>query len=92
MRQVKRWGKVNLNKNTGRLEPFRVIVLDSEELKEVVPLADPSGKIMTTEESEQILHRILKKRGMESLLYPKRELDDWSGYCHLEGLNRLVLL
>lgn len=81
MRLLKKHDKINLSKNSERIRPFRSFYLNQDEFDRIEDFKNRNGgKLITNQESEQILRDILEARGMESLLYPELERDDWSGY------------
>lgn len=91
MRLVKKWDKINISGKTQLVDPFRTIKLDEGEIQEILSIS--KGEVIeTSQKSEDILSGILRKRGMQELLYPDRELDDWSGYCRLMPGGILMLL
>jgi hypothetical protein len=84
MRLLKKHDKINFNKHTEKIEPYRSFYLTEEECEKIRALpADESGLIFSSKETEELLKDILDARGMGSLLYPPLERDDWSGYVKL---------
>lgn len=84
MRLLKKPYRIQINKNTQSVEPFRSFWLTNEEIKKIDELPkDSDGSIKTNRESENLLKEILQTRDMENLLYPEQEKDDWSGYVQL---------
>lgn len=81
MRKLKKHEKISLNKKTERIKPYRSFYLTSDEMVRLNDFKNRhGGKIVTNDESEQILKDFLDSRGMGALLYPDLERDDWSGY------------
>ena len=79
--------KIFVDDKSGRFIPFRVLLLDENELAKVKAIYDlPPNAV-----SEHLLQEILNRRDLGDKLYPDDPKDEWSGYCKLDG-NKLILL
>ena len=93
MRILKKPDKINVNKNTGKVEPYRTFYLTDDEIARIKDLPkDNAGNIKSNKLSEELLKDILDVRGMGSLLYPEREIDDWTGYVRVLDSGMIWLL
>lgn len=84
MRKLKKHEKININKNTEKVKPFRSFYLTQEEIYRLEDFKNRNGgRLVSNDESEMILKDFLEARGMGSLLYPELERNDWSGYIRV---------
>lgn len=84
MRKLKKHERINMNKNTGNVRPFRSFLLSSQEIERLEDFKNRNGgRLISNDESEIILKDFLEARGMGALLYPELERDDWSGYVRV---------
>jgi hypothetical protein len=77
---------INFNTDRQRVDPFRTIALDDDELERVRALQNE-----TSPESDKLLREILERRGMESLYDSSLKKDRWSGYVMLSGKELWLL-
>lgn len=93
MRLLKKWDKIQYDSSRERINPFRTFYLTSDEIEKINDLPkDSKGEIITSQDSEDLLKEILTSRGMQSLLYPALERDDWSGYVKLHDSGLFWML